>query len=119
MKTLLAITLISMTPAFAGGCEALANLSLPNTTITAVKAVAAGAYTLGRGPASGDIPAFCQVHGIIKPTAVSAIHFEVWMPELNWNGKLQVAGNGGLAGTIANGPMAAAVKNGFAAASTD
>jgi feruloyl esterase len=41
------------------------------------------------------------------------------MPEMNWNGKLQVAGNGGLAGTISNGPMAASVKNGFAAASTD
>jgi feruloyl esterase len=104
--------------AFAGTCESLTSLSLPNTTITSAKAVAAGPMSAGRGQAS-NIPASCQVHGIIKPTAVSAIHFEVWMPEQGWNGSLQVAGNGGLAGSISTGPMAAALRNGFAAASTD
>ncbi len=104
--------------AFAGTCESLASLALPNTTITSAKAVAAGPMSAGRGQAS-NVPASCQVHGIIKPTAVSAIHFEVWMPEQGWNGSLQVAGNGGLAGSISTGPMAAALRNGFAAASTD
>lgn len=105
--------------AFAAGCEALANLSLPNTTITSVKSNAAGTFKLGRGASSGDVPAFCQVHGVIKPSSVSAIHFEVWMPDTGWNGVLDVPGNGGLAGTISTGPMGAAVKNGYAAASTD
>lgn len=85
---------VSIIPAaFAANCEGLAGLSLPNTTITSAKAVAAGTFTAGRGQVS-NLPAFCQVHGVIKPTAVSAIHFEVWMPDTNGNGKLQVAGNG-------------------------
>lgn len=104
--------------AFAGNCESLASLSLPNTTITSAKAVPAGSMTAGRGQTS-NVPASCQVHGIIKPSPVSAIHFEVWMPEAGWNGNLQVAGNGGLAGTISTAPMAASLRNGFAAASTD
>src|ERR1700722_5556674 len=104
---------------FAAGCDSLENLSLPNTTITSVKANAAGTFKLGRGAASGDVPAFCQVHGVIKPSSVSAIHFEVWMPDAGWNGVIEVPGNGGLAGTISAGPMGAAVKNGYAAASTD
>jgi hypothetical protein len=104
--------------ALAGNCEALTGLSIPDTTITSAKAVAAGPFAAGRGQAS-NLPAFCQVHGIIKPSSVSAIHFEVWMPDTNWNGSIQVAGNGGLAGSISTGPMAAALRNGFAAASTD
>ncbi len=115
-----AIGILAIAPAaFAANCEALASLSLPDTTITSAKAVAAGAYTPARGQAIANMPAYCQVHGIIKPAAVSAIHFEVWMPETGWNGKLEVAGNGGLAGTISTGPMATSVRNGFAAASTD
>lgn len=104
--------------AFAGSCDSLASLSLPNTTITSAKAVPAGPMTAGRGQTS-NVPASCQVRGIIKPTPASAINFEVWMPEAGWNGNLQVAGNGGLAGTISTAPMAASLRNGFAAASTD
>ena len=77
MKRYWIFSLLMMTPAaFAGNCEALASLSLPNTTITSAKAVPAGAITAGRGQAS-NVPASCQVHGIIKPSSVSAIHFEV------------------------------------------
>jgi feruloyl esterase len=109
-------------PAAAPNCEALANLSLPNTTMTA-KTVPAGAFTPpggrgGRG-AIADVPASCQVHGVVAPTPHSAIQFEVWLPAANWNGKLQVVGNGGLAGTISYPALATAVRNGFAAASTD
>jgi pimeloyl-ACP methyl ester carboxylesterase len=102
----------------AGDCEAISQITLANTTITSAKAMLAGPLTAGRGQSS-NVPAFCQVHGIIKPSSVSAIHFEAWMPEAGWNGSLEVAGNGGLAGTISTGPMAAALRNGFAAASTD
>ena len=61
----------------------------------------------------------CQVHGVLKPTPTSNIQFEVWLPAAGWNGKLQVVGNGGLAGTISYPAMAAAVRDGFATASTD
>ena len=106
----------------ASACEALANLKIPDTTITAAKQVAAGGFTQpggrgGRGMA--DVPAFCQVHGMAAPTPHSQIHFEVWLPADNWNGKLQVVGNGGLAGTIGYPGMGTAVREGFAVASTD
>src|SRR5262249_1725146 len=100
--------------------EGLAGLSLPDTQITTAKSIPAGSFTPqgGRGPIE-NLPAFCQIHGILKPTGVSVIHFEIWMPIEKWNGKLEVAGNGGLAGTISFGPMGAALRQGYAAASTD
>ena len=121
-----ALVSVSAAPAApaASACEALANLKIPGTTITTATQVAAGGFTQpgaagrgGRGMA--DVPAFCQVHGIAAPTPQSKIHFEVWLPAENWNGKLEVVGNGGLAGTIGYAAMGTAVRAGFAAASTD
>ena len=103
-------------------CDALATLQLPDTIIRLSKVVAAGAFTAagGRGGRGfAEAPAFCQVHGELAPTPQSKIQFEVWLPAANWNGKLQVVGNGGLAGTISYPAMATAVRDGFAAASTD
>jgi len=117
--------------ALAVSCESLANLKLPDVSITSAKSMPAGAFTppevpgegrgAGRGPGRGvgDLPAHCAVQGVIKPTPVSVINFEVWMPANNWNGKFEGLGNGGLAGTISFGPMANALRDGFAAASTD
>jgi feruloyl esterase len=65
------------------------------------------------------VPAFCRIGGVIKPSSDSNIHFEVWMPEAGWNGKFRAAGNGGFAGSINFGEMAAALRDGFATASTD
>ena len=108
----------------ASACEALANLKIAGTTITTATQVAAGGFT---PPAAGgrgarpmtDVPAFCQVHGVATPTPMSQVHFEVWLPAEGWNGKLNVVGNGGLAGTIGYAAMGTAVRGGFAAASTD
>ena len=43
----------------------------------------------------------------------------MWLPSAGWNGKLQVVGNGGFAGTISYPAMATALAAGYAAASTD
>lgn len=113
-------------PVFAADCASLNTLKLADTTITAAASVAAGAFTMSEGRAGGrgtnpyaSLPAFCRVHGVIKPTPTSVINFEVWMPAAGWNGKLQTVGNGGLAGTISYPAMAAALKSGFATTSTD
>jgi feruloyl esterase len=109
-------------PASVADCTALARLALPDTTISSATIVRAGAFTPpnGRGGRGfADAPAFCQVHGVVAPTPQSKIHFEVWLPAADWNGKLQVVGNGGLAGTISHPAMANALRDGFAAASTD
>jgi hypothetical protein len=108
--------------ASAPDCEGLANLKLASTTITASTSIQAGAFSPPNargGRALDDLPAFCRVLGVLAPTARSAIKFEVWLPAVNWNGKLQVVGNGGLAGTIGYPAMAAALRSGFATASTD
>jgi feruloyl esterase len=44
---------------------------------------------------------------------------ELWMPVEDWNGKFEMAGNGGWAGIISFPQMAAALKEGYATASTD
>jgi feruloyl esterase len=114
------LAILALTPvAFAANCEWLASLALPNTTITIAKAIPAGSFTPTGGRGIENLPAFCEVHGVLKPTDVSVIHFEVWIPADSWNGALEVAGNGGLAGTISFAAMAGALRNGYATASTD
>jgi feruloyl esterase len=55
----------------------------------------------------------------LRPGPKSDVKAEVWMPASGWNGKLQVVGNGGFAGTIGYRALATALANGYAAASTD
>lgn len=102
----------------AATCESVASLKLADTTITTVS-VPAGAFTPPQGQAIPNLPAFCRVSGIIKPSSDSNIEFEVWLPVSGWNGKFQGIGNGGFAGSIGWGAMAAAISHGYATASTD
>lgn len=123
--------------AYAATCESLKSLSLEHTTITSAQSVAAGEFSLPslQGAAQQNtlfkqLPAFCRIAAILKPSADSNIKMELWMPLANWNGKFQAVGNGGWAGAIsyadraaaANGGaggMAGALQKGYAAASTD
>lgn len=65
-------------------------------------------------PAKGDIPEHCDVRGVIWPEA----GFAIKLPTV-WNGRFQMVGNGGTAGTISLGALDNAVRKGFASASTD
>jgi feruloyl esterase len=105
-------------------CGDLAALQLgEGASIVSAASAGAGSFTPpggGRGARPiENLPPFCRVQGLLTPTPTSAIHFEVWMPESGWNGRLQVVGNGGLAGTISYPAMATALRAGFATASTD
>ncbi len=113
------LALLAVPAAFGATCESLTTLKLADTTITAAREIPAGSFKPGTGAAINNLPAFCQVHGVIKPTPVSAVNFEVWMPAAGWNGKLQTVGNGGLAGTISFPAMAVALRAGYATTSTD
>src|ERR1044071_8156438 len=97
-------------------CQALAGLSLPDTTITLAQSLPAGV-----NPAPvGTIPvAICRVAGKIAPTSDSDIRFEVWLPLTGWNGKFLSAGEGGFAGTINYGGILGAIRRGYAGGSTD
>jgi tannase/feruloyl esterase len=130
MVALMAVSGALVPSAHAAGqtCEQLAQLALPNTTITSAQVVAAGAFA---PPASatpwlvGDpnfykkLPAFCRVTAEAKPSADSDIKIEVWLPASEWNGKFRGQGNGGFAGEIDYRALALAVSQGYASAATD
>jgi len=114
-------------PAFAGSCESLASLALPNTTITMAQVVPAGAFLppgAGQGTASvgnayKDLPEFCRVAATLRPSSDSDIKVEFWLPASGWNRKLEAVGNGGWAGVISYSALANSVKAGYASVSTD
>lgn len=101
-------------------CTALAARALPDTAITSAEPVTGGSFVPpGATSPISDLPPFCRVAGVIAPTATSAIRFEVWMPLEGWNGKFAGVGNGGWAGTISYGALAAQLRRGYATASTN
>ena len=118
---MIACSALSGVAAHAATCESLASLALPQATITAAEAVAAGAFTQpGRGGNPfADLPAFCRVAATLKPTADSDIKMEVWLPAANWNGKFLMVGNGGWNGNVDRNAIATGLRRGYAAASTD
>jgi feruloyl esterase len=128
-RVLFAVLAMTALPSVAAAatCESLTSLSVKNGTVTLAASVAAGAFTPPAGRAGGagganafaTLGAFCRVALTLKPAPGSDIKAEVWMPSSGWNGKLQVVGNGGFAGTISYPAMATALRAGYAAASTD
>jgi hypothetical protein len=105
--------------AWGAGCEAVKGLRLDHTTIAQAEPVAAGKITTPYGDSIPNLPAFCRVAGVIRPTSDSAIRFEVWLPASGWNGRFLGVGNGGFAGSINYGQMASSLRLGYATASTD
>jgi Tannase and feruloyl esterase len=103
----------------ARGCESLAALRLPETTISRAEVVTSGSFTRPPEKPIEGLPPFCRVAGVIRPSADSHVEFEVWMPATGWNRKFQGVGNGGFAGSISYDGLGHAVTHGYAAASTD
>ena len=105
-------------PALAAECndEAFANLNSQTTRITA-ETVAEGTVVARARRRDAVAPSdFCRVVGNINGN----INFEVWLPSAEtWDRKLNVHGNGGLAGTIGHANLAEALELDFATASTD
>ena len=104
------------TSAKAMTCDSLAALKLPDTTIAS--ATQTGPFS-STDPMFGPFEvksAFCKVSGTIAP----AIKFQVWLPlKEHWNGKLQGVGNGGVAGSITEGSLSAALARNYAAVSSN
>jgi feruloyl esterase len=110
---------IGATPAAAATCASLADLALPDTTITAAQSVPGGTYTAPDGEVFTNLPAFCRIAATLTPTSDSNIKIEVWMPYSSWNGKYLGTGNGGIAGLILYGPLAHFLPLNYAVANTD
>jgi len=111
--------------AHASDCVSLLNAKISGTELKTAEPVASGAFEpsdqSGAPPAIfHQLPAFCRVAGVIRPTTDSEIGFELWLPELNrWNGRYLQVGNGGFAGLINYGGLVPGLRDGFAVASTD
>src|SRR5215470_13610007 len=118
MLTSLAVVFLA-TVAQQSPCDGLKSLSLPHTTITASNYVPAGQQRTGRGTPGAPLPAHCRVAVTLKPSSDSHIEMELWLPIENWNGKFLAVGNGGWAGNIETGAIAAGLTRGYATASND
>jgi feruloyl esterase len=132
LSVVAAASLIGASPAAAASCDSLTSLTASPggapLQVTLASQIAAGAFTTPAGVPDGppgaaspykSLPAFCRVAMTLRPGPKSEVKAEVWMPASGWNGKLQVVGNGGFAGTIGYRAMATALTAGYAAASTD
>jgi feruloyl esterase len=118
-----ALTLLSSPVSAANAsCESMARAVLPNTRIDTAASVRAGNLSVpndqGRTQTYNDLPALCRVTATLRPSSDSDIKVEVWLPA-NWNGKFQAVGNGVWLGSINYNLLSAAVRAGYAAASTD
>jgi tannase/feruloyl esterase len=108
-------------------CADLTRLSLLNgTTITAATLVTDGTLAVSPTSTLSNLPAFCRVQGVSRPSTDSNIQFEVWLPQPgNWNSKFLSSGEGGFAGTLnytrngLDGGLDELVRRGYATASTD
>lgn len=82
------------------------------------RAAAAPAARRG-GAAPLPVPAYCRVMMILMPSSDSKIEAALFLPTEDWNGKLQVVGNGGWAGIVSYPQLADALREGYATASND
>jgi hypothetical protein len=112
----------------ATSCSKLTDLKLPHTTVTVARIVPAGGFTMppdSSPPASDfftafkELRAFCRVEGVVQPSTDSHIEFEVWLPQSDWNGKYEGAGNGGFGGSINYYRLAEAINADYVGSSTD
>lgn len=96
-----------------GDILSLLQLSLPETVICSATHENSGAF-LG----FPELPPFVRVCFENRCGEGSLIRSELWLPD-HWNGIFVGTGNGGMAGGIAHGSIAAYVAEGYAAANTD
>ncbi len=96
----------------------------PKCTVEAISALNISKMTVASAtdvPASGHLPAFCDVKGSVETEGNSA-GFEVRLPA-NWNGKFVFFGVGGLAGNLfpaaSRADVEGSLRDGYASAVTD
>ena len=85
----------------AAACADLVRLTFEgNTTIANATTVSGGQLTTPAKVTLTDLPEFCGVIGVSRPTSDSEINFEVWLPAAGWNGRFLSSGEGGFAGVL-------------------
>ena len=110
---------LSPVPAIAASCDALASVRSTRRRSTPPSPIAAGDYAPAGGAEIAGLPAFCRVHGVITPVEDLKVGFEVWLPDTDWNGNIEMLGNGGYSSAISYPAMADQLKRGYAVVATD
>ncbi len=113
------LAMVSVGVATAGTpCANLTSLAIPGVTVASAEVSMAGAVSFG--DSQFQLPEFCRVRAVARPTSDSEIHLEIWMPtEAAWNGKFLGTGNGGYSGSLSYADMAKALTSGYATAGHD
>ncbi len=99
-------------------CEDLARVAIPDTEIALAESIPAGDFKAPDGKVY-QVPAFCRVHGIARPSADSEINFEVWLPLAEWSGRYYQLGSGGFSGIIEYQHLAGSLRMNNVVAVTD
>ncbi len=113
--------------ASAADCAALAGRTFDNgTSILDASLITSGSVPISDTAVARNLPPFCRVQGVSRPSTDSDIRFEVWLPQPSaWNRRFMSTGEGGFAGQLnyqRNGNDAAMdeqLRRGYATASTD
>ncbi|MFI6661553.1 tannase/feruloyl esterase family alpha/beta hydrolase [Streptomyces sp. NPDC050523] len=108
-------------------CRSVSVKAPAGTKAETVTAVAHAAGTVDVPPVTPlpeqhipDVPAFCDLTvTLTHPGQGDRAKVRVWLPLNTWNGRLQTIGGQAYAAGDYGGGLAAAVKNGYAAATTD
>jgi feruloyl esterase len=109
----------------AAPCADLAGLSLPHVQILLAAPVTNGTFQDdtrlpdGQVKVYRDLPAFCRVRGVSRPTADSQIAFEVWLPQAGWTHRLHMVGNGAYSSNLYYPEVAQRLRAGDVAVATD
>lgn len=89
----------------------IAALNINGLTVTDIRFIPQGSFApMATAKELTNLPAFCLVAAVVKPSSDSYIRIEFWMPTENWNGRLLGTGNGGGGGNINYGSLAAGEK---------
>src|ERR1700733_8279038 len=104
-------------PAATQSCAGLFQLVLPNASITSAQVAGAGTFTTNS--AFPQLAGFCRVAATLRPSSVSEIKIEVWLPIAGWNGKFLAMGSGGWGGAIDYQGLSYALGRGYATSATD
>lgn len=118
-------------------CARLATVALPDTRITSALTVPAGQFAPSAPPAPANptpqaqaqaaeravlfrsLPAFCRVTARVTTSPSSVITIDVWLPASGWNGKFLVNGYAFYGNALNPVPLATALSQGYATATTD
>ncbi|MEQ1758190.1 MAG: tannase/feruloyl esterase family alpha/beta hydrolase [Vicinamibacterales bacterium] len=115
-------------------CAELSSVRWDNGNVSSSRLVAAGGYepswTAEAAPgetrlralpreAYANLPAFCEVKGEVRTSRDTAVRFEVWLPETTWNRDFRADGFAFFGGTMDPATLAAALRDGYATATTD